>query len=155
MNEELMSRVSTLRTEGKNTEEIARRLRISKGKVLAMYRNIAIRNGTFNKPSREEAAGPDARKGPLPGAVSAVDFVKPFDIPQKVLDVLADFGDNVIEDDNLRRNMKASIERWRAVRGMPKLAKFQLIIPGNRRIWGRPETLERVRDTIYLTNAVQ
>lgn len=83
----------------------------------------------------------------LSKAISALDFRRQFDIPQKIKDLLPALRGKIIADSDFRTEAKVSPDKWRAAANRDEFRPYQIKIK-DKVFWGHPKDLQEIRETI-------
>jgi len=150
----ITSEILKLRKQGMSPDEIAAKCGVTRGKVLSTYSAVARSEAAQIKKGLTTKVSSGEKKSILiSGLVSKDEFVKPYDVAQQLRETIAQFGNGVIEDDNLRRHLKIGDHKWRILRSMPEFTQYQCLVCG-KRIWGQKKTLVEVQEKIDLTENI-
>lgn len=84
----------------------------------------------------------------LANAVNYKDFADQFDVPAQIRDGLKQLGCKVIKDDDFRRALGISFDRWKIAKSKQEFDENRLAIRPNEIIWGSKEALEVIKRKI-------
>jgi len=111
-----------------------------------LARALAPSSATINAESQPTVCGHGVK--PLAGLMDQFDDISKVQKAMRALPKAA-----YVDDDEMRRNLGISIQRWREVRSHPTLSGFIFKLPNNRFVWLHQEAQAKLTAAINLSQS--
>ena len=112
----------------------------SKDRVTARIK-LARRTGDVSRGGSDSAAG--AAVGGFRTAVPADEFVRRYDVPEKIREGLQRLHGMVIRDADFRAEIGVAADRWRRAADLPEFDEYRVKIKG-KLYWAQPQVIEQI-----------
>lgn len=104
-------------------------------------------------PAAPGPVGPPAVKANSPKAQPLKELLEAFDDVGKVTKALRSLGVNeYLTEDELRRRLSITHDRWKEVRDVESLKQFQFVLPNKKTVWMHKEAQDRLRNAIEISS---
>ena len=124
--------------------EGAKKFNTTSGAVRAILKRMKSA-GQLNPTTKLETI-----KSKISSKVSVETIIYEFDIVSRVEREILALKDEVVYDEDLRRELKVGYDRWKSITKSIKFDHLKLILPNKKIVWGNEKTLEKIRKVTEL-----